>query len=334
MRVRSGPMARRSISRSRVLYICGWGRSGTTLIDRMLGEAPDFLSVGELRSLWDADPSVHRCGCGEVVEGCPLWGPLLTSMEAETGYTSCAVRSMRDEVARTRHLPRLYWKARRRKQHAPAAVAHYGDVLGRLYHALLAASRSSVIVDSSKHPAEALLLASRADVDLTVLHVVRDPRAVAYSWERPETSVPGEGEVDRPPRLHPGRSAAWWTAWNASIEMLIKPRLGQAYVAVRYEDVMEEPARHLDQVLGRFGLTSNNLPFLSNDEIRLSPSHTVAGNPSRMRTGVVHLAVDRRWEQNMDPKELRRATLPAIPLMGHYGYSVRPPAEVQPIGSQ
>jgi hypothetical protein len=311
--------------RSRVLYICGWGRSGTTIVDRILGQVPGFLSVGELRSLWDADPALQRCGCGEVVAECPLWGSLLHSLEAASGYTTRTVRSMREQTARTRDLPSLYWAARRPKAVSARAVAGYGDVLARMYQALLASTRSGVVVDSSKHPAEALLLASRPDVDLTVIHLVRDPRAVAFSWERPGGSTPVTGDtVDRPPRHGVWHSAAWWTVWNAAIEMLIRPRLGHRYVPLRYEDVMEDPGYHLGLVLQRFGRARSDLPLVGADEVVLGRSHTVAGNPSRMHTGEVHLAVDRRWETQMPTAQRRRATIAAMPLMGRYGYPVRP----------
>jgi hypothetical protein len=320
-------MATRPLARSRVLYICGWGRSGTTIVDRILGQAPGFTSVGELRSLWDSDPGEQKCGCGEVVTHCELWGPLLSSMEAATGYTTRTVQSMRDQTARTRHLPRLYRSARRRRPR-DSRVPGYGDVLSGIYQAVLAATRSGVVVDSSKHPAEALLLAARPDIDLTVLHLVRDPRAVAYSWEQ-SPEQPGDDEPPRHGALH---SATWWTAWNASIEMLIRPRLGRRYVSLRYEDVMEDPAGQLGLVLQRFGRAASDLPFVTADDVLLAPSHTVAGNPSRMRNGEVHLSPDRRWETEMLRGARRKATMGALPLMGHYGYPVRPPAVLQSVG--
>ena len=35
-----------------VLYIGGWGRSGSTLLAHVLAEVPGFVSVGELRYVW------------------------------------------------------------------------------------------------------------------------------------------------------------------------------------------------------------------------------------------------------------------------------------------
>ena len=55
---------------------------------------------------------------------------------------------------------------------------------------------SPVVVDSSKHVSLAFALSHDADLDLRVLHMVRDPRAVAYSWSkevaRPEAEAADE----------------------------------------------------------------------------------------------------------------------------------------------
>jgi hypothetical protein len=310
----------------RVLYICGWGRSGTTIVDRVLGAVPGFVSVGELRSLWDADPTVQRCGCGAAVARCPLWGPILSSMSAASGYTPRTVLSMRDEVARSRHLLRLRWAAHHPRRTIPP-VASYGDVLEGIYRVVLASTGSGIVIDSSKHPAEALLLAGRPNVDLTVLHLVRDPRGVAYSWNRGGSeAVPAGGSGDRPPRRGAVSSSAWWTAWNGATEALIRPLLGSRYISLRYEDVMADPRQQLGNVIQRLGGSIADLPLVNGNEIVLGPSHTVAGNPSRMRTGPMHLATDRQWETKMTSADTWRATLPAIPLMRYYGYAFRRPA--------
>jgi len=58
----------------RVLYIGGLGRSGSTLIERLLGQVPGVCAVGELVHLWDRGITEdERCGCGEPFRQCPFW---------------------------------------------------------------------------------------------------------------------------------------------------------------------------------------------------------------------------------------------------------------------
>ena len=57
-----------------VLFIGGLGRSGSTLVDRVLGQTPGVCSVGELVFLWERGLLANeRCGCGEPFDGCPFW---------------------------------------------------------------------------------------------------------------------------------------------------------------------------------------------------------------------------------------------------------------------
>src|SRR6266705_3371373 len=58
----------------RVLYIGGWGRSGSTLLDRMLGQVPGFFALGEVREIWQSGLRENRlCGCGASFRECPFW---------------------------------------------------------------------------------------------------------------------------------------------------------------------------------------------------------------------------------------------------------------------
>ena len=57
-----------------VLYVGGWGRSGSTLLSHLLGRLPEMVAVGELRYVWQAGVSGNElCGCGEPFDECPFW---------------------------------------------------------------------------------------------------------------------------------------------------------------------------------------------------------------------------------------------------------------------
>ena len=65
-------------SMPQVVYVGSWGRSGSTLLDLVLGQIPGFVSVGELRYLWERGLAERQlCGCGRPVTGCPFWGAVL-----------------------------------------------------------------------------------------------------------------------------------------------------------------------------------------------------------------------------------------------------------------
>ena len=76
--------------------------------------------------------------------------------------------------------------------------------MGRLYRAIGEVTGARLIIDSSKVPSGAALL-SHAGVEAHLLHVVRDPRVVAYSWQRPKAHRDRPKPVDM--RAHARRAA-------------------------------------------------------------------------------------------------------------------------------
>src|SRR5262249_60851100 len=72
-------------------------------------------------------------------------------------------------------------------------VAGYRDEVARLYAAIGRVTGAELIVDSSKTPAGAAVLARCENVEPYMLHMVRDPRAVAYSWTR--TTLQADGST-------------------------------------------------------------------------------------------------------------------------------------------
>src|SRR5688500_6785417 len=58
----------------RVLLLGGAGRSGATVLERVLGELPGACSAGELVHLWQRGVlDDETCGCGESFGRCPFW---------------------------------------------------------------------------------------------------------------------------------------------------------------------------------------------------------------------------------------------------------------------
>ena len=65
----------RETTRLKVLYLLGSSRTGSTLLDNILGEFDGFFSAGEVRFLWRRLLENRRCGCGQPIGGCEVWDP-------------------------------------------------------------------------------------------------------------------------------------------------------------------------------------------------------------------------------------------------------------------
>jgi hypothetical protein len=190
-----------------------------------------------------------------------------------------------------------------------------------LYRAIQSVSDSRVIVDTSKEPAYGYALGMVPGVDLRVLHLVRDPRAAAYSWAKKKRQ-PDSDEREFMHQKTPTQSAVLWDAWNGAIEALWRDA-PENYLRLRYEDFIAEPRRSFRQILALVDEEAAELPLEGEREVKLGISHTVSGNPNRFDTGTVELRQDRAWQKQMKPRNRVLVTALTLPLLERYQYSVR-----------
>lgn len=306
-------------ARPRVLYLGGLGRSGTTVLERVLGELPGTCSVGELVHLWQRGVlDDETCGCGQPFSACPFW--LEVGRRAFGGWDpalATRMEQLRPVVDRTRFIPRLV--APRLLGRHRAELREYVGTFLRLHRAIHDTTGGAVVIDSSKHSSLAYCLRTEPRLDLRVVHVVRDSRGVAYSWTK-EVRRPEAGDGDLMTRYSPSRSAALWVGHNLFFGLL--GRLGARTRLLRYEDFVADPRAVLTDLAGFAGVPADpeDLSFLQGSSVLLSPSHTVAGNPMRFRTGPTELRRDDAWREKLPRGRRLLVTALTAPLLARYGY--------------
>lgn len=301
----------------RVLFLGGLGRSGTTLLERLLGELPGVCPLGEVVHLWERDVAGdERCACGKHFSDCEFWQAV--GRKAFGGWQNVdvwRVSALRETVERTRHIPRLA-SVRMRPAHR-ALVDEYADWFARLYEAAAEVSGASVLVDSSKHAALAYCLRFAPRIDLRVVHMVRDSRGVAYSWTK-RVARPETDGTDEMTRYSPGRSALLWNAHNIAFALL--RRCGVPLRRIRYEELLADPATALRELAEFADLEPSTMDFVRDGVAELGPCHSAAGNPMRFTVGPVPLRPDDAWRTALPSHQRRLVSLLTAPLLDWYGY--------------
>lgn len=310
-----------------VIYVAGSGRSGSTLLERTLGEIPGFVNVGELIDLFRRVAARdERCGCGQPFAGCPFWARV--GVRAFGGWDDgqlVATQRLQHRVARQRHLPRLL-AIRLAGRRFRREVSAYGATYARLYSAVASEAGSGCVVDSSKWPVQALAL-SRAGVDVRVIHLVRDVRGVAHSLSRPHVARPhAVQEADVMWHIRPANAAVRWVACQSEAGAL--RRCGLTVTRMRYEDFVAQPRRSIEAALAALGVSADqsHLAHIGDRRVRLSVSHGLSGNPSRFQTGEIALRADEGWRAQMSWRERTVVTAIGLPQLlrhgGHHGCRV------------
>jgi hypothetical protein len=307
----------------RLIYAAGWGRSGSTIVGNILGALPGVFDAGELRRFWGRmGREDQACGCGAAVAACGFWQEVLSQLQAdpEMPTTDLAViYRWQREAVRIRRTLRLV-RASSIADLPPAPFTDYLASVRSLYRAISRVSGDGIIVDGSKMIGYVALARFASDGPAMLVHLVRDPRAVSYSWQRVMSRGPvGDRQMARISAL---RSSINWVLYNLGADML-RRRAGGTATLVRYEDFVRAPQTTLSGLLSALRPTESEAPFVSDHAVDLPPNHAFAGNPSRFRHGLVTLANDDEWIREQKRVDRLTCDLITLPFLRRYGYRIR-----------
>lgn len=210
----------------------------------------------------------------------------------------------------------------RRKSAVSASVAAYTELIIALYEAIARVTGASVIVDSSKEPSYAALVGLLPDLDAHLIHLVRDPRAVTYSFLRAQSRKQATAELSRRRRRIVRHSKDWLSA-NVLSEIVRRKLPVSISQRTAYEDFVSHPTSVLRTTSVALGRGSTTLPLIEGQNLHLGLNHTVTGNASRNRTGVVPLRLDDEWRQRLASVETSAISSVTFPLLLRYHYPLR-----------
>lgn len=326
----SSPEVTKDVCRPRacgILRVVGDDRSGTTLIGTIIGQLPSAYFVGELTQIWRALASPNwRCSCGSIFRECEFWHQVLVRSGVENDFDIDLLRRITEQHLRIR--PSTFHTLGRRALNPPLST--YAEALDAVSDAIADVSGCSVIIDSTKSAPELLLALRALRREIHVLHVIRDPRAVAYSrlCRRPASGAPrsqwrwSEGPIV---------CSARWIIRNTLLE-IIAATLAAYSTRIRYEDFLARPVAMIAQIVNALRLPVGDaqidvLPSIFQSLAGPEPGmfvrtqHAIAGN-SRMlsQNGHIALRTDNEWMHSTARRHKYTIAAVSLPLMFRYHY--------------
>lgn len=291
----------------RVVFIVGFTRSGSTLLEHLLSISPGAVAVGEMAYLWD--PKIRTtsyCGCGVKLDRCPFWNKILTEyFEQDRSPDS-----------------RQFWRffedlVCNRGKIDNAGYRQFLNQMESTYAAISDQTQGKVIIDSSKRPIFALAAARLPNVKLTMIHLVRDSRGCVFSsiTRKARTEL---GENVFMPQMSTRSAVRQWIARNLQADILRTQRC--QHMLLRYEDLVNRPAFEVNKILRQVGLPS--IAADHNGIFHAPISHGIWGNPDRWSDSMhaIKVTKDNRWVTGLSARDFALTTLISAPLLKRYGY--------------
>lgn len=299
----------------RVVYVVGAARSGSTILNAVLGMHPDIVATGELRYLATLQEGApRRCACGALVTDCLFWQRVYSLWTAQVGAEAVAEWTERQAVyERMRGLPLLAgdavlrpsrWRSHRMSTHA-------------LIDSVRQAAGAKVVADSSKSPMRAYLLLRTDGLEMRFLHLVRDPRGVVWS----RLKARGRQRDARQPGIR-----VFWLVVHSTLDWILVNLLAGGVLfragdgrRVCYEDLANRPRETLTAIETLVGLDLSASAQAIAEGKPIDYQHIVGGNPRRL-TGAAPIVFDRDWSMSSPAWVQRLVWRLAAPLARHYGY--------------
>lgn len=302
--------------RLRVVYISGYGRSGTTVLDILLAQHQAFTGGGEIdnlaRRVWRNN---EYCSCGLRVRDCKFWSDVVQRWVADRDPDFIdKYFSLQRRVETIANTIRMLTGVR-----DSTVFEAYAHQTVRLFDAIRSVSGTDVIIDSSKVPTRAFALAFIPNIDLHVIHVVRDGRGVAWSLLQSHKADLNAGlQRDIDPRSVVYTAARWSTV-NLATEAL-NWRVGPGrFTRVRYEDFTAEPASTFERIGQSLGYDLSHVGALIQGGKQISPKHQISGNRLRMQRSI-KVVQDESWRDHMPSRQQAVFGWLCGWLLKRYGY--------------
>jgi len=324
---------------TRLAYILAASHSGSTLLSMLLGSHPQIATIGEMKLSPKAMGHLdrYRCSCGSLIQQCHFWKEVKAAMAnrglafdlacAGTDYRVVQSAYLRRWLS-SMHKGRLFETFRDIAVNLSPAWQKHLVQTHRVNAALAAAtaelSGAQVVVDSSKVGLRLKYLLRNPELDVRVIRLIRDGRAVALTYMDPAVFADAKDPARRGGGMgcrleresfSMARAAAEWRRSMEEAERLLQGLDLSRWIEVHYEDYCRDPVA----VMGRLHTFLGVEPGRQPREFRSVTQHVV-GNGMRLDT-TSEICLDERWRESLGPRDMATFGRIAGAMNRKYGYA-------------
>lgn len=301
-----------------MIYLLGYSRSGSTLIEDIISKELSVSSLGEVKYfierglVWK-----ESCSCGKNVNDCQLWSHVLTEFNRHSPNGRYTLYELQHYANLVEKFESTRWFIKNFLFTKNKQLQEYLDTQMKVNTSIEIALNQSNYIDSSKMPARLFWLDRISPKKPRVIFVVRDPRAVAWSCgrkiKRNEANLSLNRRLEEMPRFGFFSAILRW-ALNTTISLAVLKLTKSPCITIKYEDFVNDKASAVNAIS----------IFINGDQQQTNSicmnGHSISGNPRRLTGGLKNIKPDEEWKY-MLPKWKRVCSYVALfPFMFLFKY--------------
>jgi len=300
----------------KIIYIAGYGRSGSTLLERILNCNKRVFALGEVSNLLclinDKD---SLCSCGRYIYQCEFWSNVIRDIK---NYDITKLERLQSNFQSVNG----YIKYKFIKSYNKDNL--YKKFLVQLFNIIMENVPEEVeyIVDSSKTARTSffrpIALSKIASLNVKMIHLVRDGRGCMWSNIKGSNRRMEKGLEPHIP-FAAFRTVISWLFANIAAHIFQITHPAEDYCRIKYEDFVEYPAGTLSK-LGKFlSINFDQQIELLNKGGSISIGHQLSGNRLRSQKRIT-LQIDVEWKKRLKLYHKLLFWILDWPLALWYGY--------------
>lgn len=251
----------------KIIYVLGDGRSGSTLLDSVLSNTEDSISVGECYRFWKRYYSFDtKCGCGNKIEECFLWRQIHLSLSKIEGYNPNQFWNQVQFLLKYKNVLKINELLKKQE------FKLFKIVVENFYQSIFEITNKSVIIDSSKNFGWLYILLEINNFDIEIIHIERNLQSVANSWKK-KVMLPEyyDKEILMPIKSNFTILKSWYKVKYLSSKL--KSR--KEYSFIKYEEFIKNPNELISEINSKFNFN------IQIDYLKIQENHSIGGNPMR-----------------------------------------------------
>lgn len=291
-------------------FICSAARSGSTLLDMLIGGHSAAVSLGEFSFLGKSIALREKCSCGKIITECPQWSKIFSEILTNRGidilkspYALWQWDTLASVNIDRKQQTNFYLALRKMRSiwcdihnlctikeqkifPLPPSIQKSIKNIQYLYDIVASQWGKDVIVDSSKNIHKALAIYEKNPLNTKIIFLTRDGRGVYFSR--------------RSSGFSRQQSIRGWYRYNKRAELLLNKRIHpNQLLRIKYENLAEYPEKTIQIVCSFLQIPYE--PAMV--DLGQSERHLVSGNDTRLKKNQV-IKLDDRWLTRLKEEEL------------------------------
>ena len=272
-----------------LIYIAADSRSGSTLLDLLIGNHSEVVSIGELRRLHEHFNGNYACTCDTLFNTCEFWN----AVERRLNGSNQSIVSLQTLIPRSKSvfhdlayfLPNFILQALSYGVPWLSRDIKIAENNLQVVDAVCEETQARYVVDSSKVFKFSRLYHLLRPKLCKTIFLIRDGRGVCYSRSKNGSSLKASANV--------------WSLVQIKLFFLKLVFPKQNKLTVCYENLCRDPEKEMRRICQFIGIQ-----FEQNCVLLVKHGkHNICGNPMRFRTDETQIRLDESWMSALTDEE-------------------------------